>query len=221
MEFIETLRPTHERIVDKIVAHPMVDGLGDGSLDPAPFRYWVKQDYCYLTEYNRVFALGASKAPDLDRMGTFATLLDATLTEEMDLHRAYAAEFDISEAELEATAPSPTTRAYTDFLVRTAALGTFDDLLAALLPCMWGFHDTAVRLRESGMPDEPRYAEWVRTYTDEEFAELVTWCKELLDERAVGLPDARQRRVRELFETSARYEYLFWDAAWREEAWPV
>jgi len=78
-------------------------------------------------------------------MGTFADLLESTVTVEMDLHRSYAEEFGIGEAELEATTPSPTTRAYTDFLVRTAALGTFGDTVAALLPCMWGFNETGTR----------------------------------------------------------------------------
>ena len=114
----------------------MVRELGAGTLEDAPFRYWVRQDYVYLIEYARVFALGAAKAPSLERMGTFAELLDSTVNVEMDLHRSYAAEFGLSEADLEATEPSPTTRASTDFLVRTAALGSFGDTVAALLPCM-------------------------------------------------------------------------------------
>jgi len=137
----DRLVEVHDPIVDAIVEHPMVSRLGEGTLDEAPFRYWVCQDYVYLVEYSRVFALGAAKAPSLDRMGTFAELLDETINTEMDLHRSYAAEFGISEAELEATEPSPTTRAYTDFLVRVAALGTWGDLVAALLPCMWGLEN--------------------------------------------------------------------------------
>ena len=152
MSFTDELEPTLDSIVTATVEHPMVAGLGDGTLDVEPFERWVRQDYYYLTEYNRVFALGAAKAPDLDRMGRFATLLSETLDTEMDLHRAYAAEFGIDAAELEATEPSPTTRGYTDFLVRTASHGTFGDLVAALLPCMWGFHETGLRLDSGGRP---------------------------------------------------------------------
>jgi thiaminase/transcriptional activator TenA len=221
MSFTEELAPLNDQIVGEIIAHPMVDELGAGTLDPEPFRYWVKQDYVYLVEYNRLFALGAAKAPDLDRMETFAELLYETLHTEMDLHRAYAAEFDISEAELAATEPTPTTRAYTDFLVRVASHGTFGDLVAALLPCMWGFNETALRLDERGRPDEPRYAEWIDTYASEEFTELAEWCKGLVDAVARGAPERDRERYRELFHTSARYEYRFWDAAWRQETWSV
>ena len=160
-------------------------------------------------------------APTLDHMGTFAELLHETIDTEMDLHRAYAAEFGISEAELEATTPSPTTQAYTDFLVRTAATGTFGDLVAALLPCMWGFNETAIRLEADGMPDDERYAEWIRTYAGEEFSELTTWCMDLLDEVAAAATATDRERYRDLFVTSARYEYRFWDAAWNQETWTV
>ncbi|MFW6437169.1 MAG: thiaminase II, partial [Halococcoides sp.] len=208
-----------EPIVEAIVDHPMVARLGDGTLDTALFEYWVRQDYVYLIEYSRVFAHGASKAPDLERMGRLAELLDATLNTEMDLHRAYAAEFGISESELEATDPSPTTQAYTDFLVRTAATRPFGETAAALLPCMWGFNETAERLAATGRPEDERYAEWIDTYAGDEFAELTDWCLALTDEVWAAASDRDRERYRERFETSMRYEYRFWDAAWNREAW--
>jgi thiaminase/transcriptional activator TenA len=221
MPFTDDLEPIAEPIWDAILAHPMVTALGDGTLDEAPFRYWVRQDYIYLVDYARVFAHGATAAPDLERMGTFATLLESTINTEMDLHREYASEFGISEADLEATEPSPTTRAYTDFLVRVAATGTFGDLVAALLPCMWGFNETGTRLAEDGVPDDDRYAAWVEMYADEEFTELTTWCKELMNDVAADANTDDRERYKRLFRTSARYEYRFWDAAWRQEAWSV
>jgi thiaminase/transcriptional activator TenA len=221
MSFTDELAEIGDPIWDAILAHPMVEQLGDGTLDESPFRYWVRQDYVYLIEYARVFAFGAASAPDLSRMGTFAELLDSTINTEMDLHREYAAEFGISEAKLEATTPSPTTRAYTDFLVRTAATGTFGDLVAALLPCMWGFNETGIRLDEQGRPDHEGYATWIEMYSGEEFSELTAWCKDLMDDVAANATEDERERYRTLFETSARYEYRFWDAAWREEGWEV
>ncbi|WP_324665540.1 thiaminase II [Haloarcula sediminis] len=221
MSFTDELAEVGDPVWDAIVAHPMVEQLGEGTLDEAPFRYWVRQDYLYLVEYARVFALGAANAPDLERMGTFAELLDSTLNTEMDLHRAYAAEFGISGADLEATEPSPTTRAYTDFLVRTAATGTFGDLVAVLLPCMWGFNETARRLDATGRPDHDGYSEWIAMYAGEDFTELTEWCKGLMDDVAADATVAERERYRDIFRMSARYEYRFWDAAWREEGWGI
>ncbi|WP_136688021.1 thiaminase II [Halorhabdus amylolytica] len=221
MAFTDDLEPIADEYWGAIVDHPMVARLGDGTLDEEPFEYWVRQDYVYLIEYGRVFALGAAKASSIARMGQFAELLDATINTEMDLHREYAAEVGISEAELETTEPSPTTRGYTDFLVRTASIGTFGDTVAALLPCMWGFNETAKRLDVRGRPDEERYAAWIDTYAGEEFTDLTEWCLDLMDEVAVESTTEERERYQELFETSARYEYRFWDAAWRQEAWSI
>ena len=221
MSFTEDLEPVAEPIWEAILDHPMVAQLGEGTLDEEPFAYWVRQDYVYLIEYARVFALGAANAPDLERMGTFAELLDGTINTEMDLHREYAAEFEISEAELEATDPSPTTRAYTDFLVRVAATGTFGDLVAALLPCMWGFNETGTRLAARGLPDHEQYAAWIEMYSGEDFSELSAWCKGLMDDVAADATPQERERYTDLFRTSARYEYRFWDAAWGQEEWSV
>jgi len=221
MSFSDALREEADPIWEAIVDHPMVQGIGDGTLEEERFEYWVKQDYVYLIDYGRVFAHGAATAPDLQRMGTFAELLDETINTEMDLHRSYAAEFGISEAELERAEPSPTTRAYTDFLIRVAATGTFGDLVAALLPCMWGFNETGRRLTEAGKPDHEQYAAWIEMYASEEFTDLAAWCRDLMDDVAADASEADRERYRTLFVTSSRYEYMFWDAAWNQEAWPV
>jgi len=221
MAFTDEIHDDAEVIWDAILDHPMVEQLGEGTLDEEPFRYWLRQDYVYLIEYSRLFALGAAKAPTLDRMSTMAELLESTINTEMSLHRSYADSFDVSLAELEATTPSPTTRAYTDFLIRTAAMGSFGDIAAVLLPCMWGFNETGKRLDEQGTPDHERYAEWIEMYAGEEFTELTDWCKDLMDDVAADATESERERYRDLFLTSARYEYRFWDAAWRQEEWDV
>jgi thiaminase/transcriptional activator TenA len=58
-------------------------------------------------------------------------------------------------------------------------------------------------------------------YSGEEFTELTAWCKDLMDEVAADAGEADRERFRRLFRTSGRYEYRFWDAAWREEEWSV
>jgi thiaminase (transcriptional activator TenA) len=202
-------------------AHPFVRGIGDGSLDLERFQHWVRQDYRFLFEYCRLFGLAAARAPDLDTLARFADLLQATARTEMDLHRAYAADLGIAPAALEREPMAPTTRAYTDFLVRVAATGDFAELAAALLPCMWGFSEIGQVLAAKGLPTEERYAKWIGAYADPEFAALAGWCRELVDRLAAGADDATRHRMEDAFLTSSRYEYLFWDMAWLLETWPV
>ena len=39
--------------------HPFVTGIGDGTLPAEKFQFFMLQDYLYLFDYARVFALGA------------------------------------------------------------------------------------------------------------------------------------------------------------------
>jgi len=154
-------------------------------------------------------------------MTRLAGLLNETLETEMSLHRAYAAEFGISRAQLEREQPAPTTRAYTDFLLRVAATGDFTELAAALLPCMWSFSEIGQRLATQPAPGDKRYAQWIAMYSSKEFAELAAWCRELLDRLAAGLPECELKKLEEAFLTSSRYEWQFWEMAWKMESWPI
>jgi thiaminase/transcriptional activator TenA len=217
----DALREAAEPVWRAQHEHPFVRGIGEGTLDPPRFAHWVRQDYLFLIEYCRLFALAAARAPDLETLTRFADLLVATARTEMDLHRAYAAELGISRAELEREPMAPTTRAYTDFLVRVAATGDFTELAAALLPCMWGFAEIGQALKARGLPAEPRYAKWIEMYADPEFAALARWCRDLVDRLGAEAGEAGRRRMTEAFVTSSRYELAFWEMSWRREAWPV
>jgi len=215
MRFSEQLREAAASLWEAQYEHPFVHGIADGSLDPAQFRCYVRQDYLFLIEYGRVLALACARAPRLELMERFAELAQSTLHTEMDLHRAYAAEWGISKEELERERPRATTRAYTDFLLRTAALGDFAELVAALLPCMWGYSELGRRLAQNQPPAEQRYARWIEIYSSQDFADLARWCRDVCDEAAAGAGSETRRRMQDAFIASSRYELDFWESGWR------
>jgi thiaminase/transcriptional activator TenA len=217
MPFTDRLREAADPIWAAQHEHPFVRGIGEGSLDPRKFRHYIRQDYLFLIEYARLLALGCARAPRLDEMGRFARLAEAVLGSEMELHRSYAADWGISTGELEAEEPTATTRAYTDFLLRTATLGDYGELAAALLPCMWGYHEVAVDLASRGLPSDELYSRWIGEYAGAEFGELTVWCKALTNAAA---ETSDRRRMTDAFLTSSRYELAFWEASWREETSP-
>jgi thiaminase (transcriptional activator TenA) len=122
----------------------------------------------------------------------------------MDLHRSYSADLGIPPADLEREVMAPTTRGYTDFLLRTATIGDFAELVAALLPCMWGFNEIGHRLAASGPPDDQRYERWIETYASEEFTALIVWLRELTNRIGADLAGAPREWMREAFVTSSR-----------------
>ena len=214
-ELFEAAKPIWQAQIE----HPFVKGLGDGSLEVGRFKRWVLQDYLYLKEFARVFAWAAAKADRLDSMGWYAKVLDLTLNTEMSLHRSYAERFDVSAAQLEAEPMWPTTRAYTDFLVRVSADGDLADLLAALLPCAWGYVYVAQHLAAGQAPADERYVDWIAQYASDEFAEAADWLKAELNRVAEAAPDEKRKHLTELFVLSSRYEWRFWEMCWRGETW--
>ena len=99
--------------------------------------------------------------------------------------------------------------------MRTAALGDFAELIAALLPCMWGYSELGQRLAHNPRPAEERYARWIEMYSGQEFAQLADWCREVCDEAADGAGEGGRTRMRDAFLASSRYELEFWEQAWR------
>jgi thiaminase/transcriptional activator TenA len=206
-------------IWDAQLQHPFVLGIADGSLLPERFERWVRQDYLYLKEFARVFAWATAKADRLASMSWYAAVLDLTLNTEMALHREYAARFGITEEELEAEEMWPTTRAYTDFLVRTAADGDMADLLAALLPCAWGYAWLGAKLAALERPEDQRYADWIEQYASDEFQAAACWLRDETERVAGFVSDAQRDRLVELFVLSSRYEHRFWEMCWTGESW--
>jgi thiaminase/transcriptional activator TenA len=216
------LKEQAARTLEREHDHPFVRGLGDGTLDPECFKVWLRQDYLFLIAYSKVLALAAARAEELETMARFADLLQVTLRGEMNLHRGYAQRFDIGEADLAREEMAPTTRAYTSFLLRVAWEGPLAAVVAALLPCAWGYSEIARRLAAKGdRQGDARYREWIRTYASDEFAEYAEWLRGLLDRLAEDSAEPEQRRLAEIFLTSSRYEYLFWEMCYRRETWPV
>jgi len=219
VEFSSRLRQLADPVWQAQHEHPFVRGIGDGTVPLEQFQFWIRQDYLFLIEYCRLFGHAAARAPDLETLLQFADLLHATAHTEMDLHRSYAAQFGISVEQLEREEMSPTTRAYTDFLVRVAATGDFAELVAALLPCMWAFSEIGRRLAGTTTPSH-RYSAWIEMYASTDFAKLVAWCRELLDRVASDAGDSGRRRMEDAFLTSSRYELAFWESARTLEQWP-
>ncbi|WP_258171310.1 thiaminase II [Paenibacillus sp. R14(2021)] len=220
--FSERLYRSVKEIWAKSHDHPFLTELRDGTLDTVRFIYYLKQDYVYLIDYAKVFAMGSLKARDLETISKFAELLHSTLNVEMELHRQYAARFGIARDELEQTFPSPTTVAYTKYLLDTAAQGALSDVVAVLLPCMWSYREIGVAyMKIPGALDHPLYREWILMYSSEEFGALTDWCIALMDRLAEGLPERELAQLEERFMVASKLEYMFWDMAYRLEAWPV
>jgi thiaminase/transcriptional activator TenA len=185
----------------KILAHPFVQGLGDGSLPVGSFKGYVAQDAYFLDAFARAYAFCLAHGTSRDDLYGFAELIAGVL-DELKLHKSYTERLQIP---LDDVTPLPATQAYVEFLLGTARHGQLGETIAAMTPCMRLYAFLGQELAEKDVA--PAYEGWVKTYSDPGFETLAVRLEALLDQHAVDSPVVRAnyRRAMEL-------EYGFFDA---------
>jgi thiaminase/transcriptional activator TenA len=203
-----------------ILEHPFICGLTSGDLAPDTFFHFISQDAWYVSEYTKAVALLGVKAPTAESTALLTRHAADAISAESTLHRELVTELGGDPAALALIPVLPTTQAYTSYLLSTIHQGDFVDGLAAVLPCFWIYAEVGRHLAQRGSPN-PVYQRWIDTYAGGDYRDEVTAILELADQIGAKFEGAQEARARRHFETAARYEWMFWDAAWRREAWPI
>ncbi|TYB69874.1 thiaminase II [Nonomuraea sp. PA05] len=204
----ELMRAVHE--------HPFITALGDGTLDRERFGFYMVQDARYLEAFAKVLATASVRATTPDDAAFWAQSAHTALAAERLLHAGYIEELDASGP------TSPTCLAYASYLQATALSAPYPEIVAAVLPCFWIYQDVgAALLKRAGDTGGHPYGKWISTYADPGFAASVEQAKAIADRLAAAAgPDTREAMAR-AYCRAAAYEWMFWDSAWRREAWPT
>lgn len=200
--------------------HPFVRGIADGSLDREKFRYYMIQDYLYLMDYAKVFAIGVSKSRDGDTMRLFAGYVHQILDGEMDIHKGYMARLGITPEEAERTSVALDNLSYTSYMLRVAYDEGPAEIAAAILSCAVSYEVIAKQIvaEHPEAADHPFYGEWVRGYADPGYAAANRILEELTDRLTADYSEPQLRHLTEIFMACSRYEGAFWDMAWEQRA---
>ena len=197
-------------------AHPFVRGIQDGTLDREKFKYYIIQDYLYLEEYAKVFALGMAKAKSPETIRLFSKYVTLLTEGEMDIHRGYMGKFAVSREELETTPRALDNLSYTSYMLRVAYEEGEAEILAAILSCAYSYEVITKTLleRNPAAVDHPFYGEWVKGYVDPQYSEANILLLEMTDRLAQHYTEAQIRHLEEIFVACSRYELAFWELAW-------
>lgn len=212
--FSALLRDSARPIWTAIFDHPFLKELEAGTLPEESFRFYICQDYHFLEGFARAVAIALSKAPDSESLLLLSRRVPVPV--ERALHRRLFAMLGIDEGRAAQAPLAPTTRAYVNHLIATAALGDVGAAAAAILPCPWTYHEIGHRLGEVG---HPLFREWAAIYKEGLLEESVQAWRSLLD--LAGREERHRARMEAAFLLSSRYEYLFWEMAYRRETWPI
>ena len=207
-------------IYRRICTHPFIIGLQDGSLPHDRFRYYVVQDAHYLRGYARALAVCAAKSSRQAELAMFLDHAGAAIAAEQQLHAGLLDGLSLTAEQAAALPITPATRAYLSYLQATIHGGSYAEAVAAVLPCYWIYAKVGERLQQHGSAD-PLYQRWIDTYAGEQFQTVVGEVLDVTDRIGAQASQTERGLMRSHFHTTARYEWMFWDAAYRLEDWPV
>ncbi len=207
-------------IYDAITVHPFITGLADGTLPKECFGYFIVQDSHYLRDYSRALALTAARAHHEDEVAMFADHAANAIAVERDLHAGLLGDLDLTSADLDAVGSGPVTTAYMSYLTAICATGSYAEAVATVLPCYWIYREIGHVLEKGSSPD-PLYARWIATYGSSDFDAIVNQVIAVADRLGADLGRVERDRCVRHFTMTARYEWMFWDAAHRQAEWPI
>jgi len=218
VSFFERLKTSASAEWRAYVEHPFTGAMADASLPQPAFSHYLVQDYLFLIEFARAYALAVYKSPQLADMREAAAGLSAILDVEMNLHVKLCASWGLSLADLERAVPAAETLAYTRYVLDTGMRGDLLALKVALAPCVIGYAEIATRLAaaaRAGGAANP-YRVWIDEYAGAAYQEGAAKARADLDRLAERyLTPAREAELVAIFKEATRLEADFWEMGWR------
>lgn len=220
MSFCETIWTELAPLRRAILSHPFLDELAEGTLPPESFRHYIVQDSLYLAEYARVLAIAAARAPSAAGRLEFSDGAKVAVQVEEALHQAFFAQFGVTPGMAEQSEATPACLGYTGYLASLAATRSYEELIAGILPCFWVYWEVGCDIKPRAASPNP-YAAWIETYAAPSFGEATQRVRALVDQAAADATPAIRTAMATAFRNATRYEWMFWDSAYRRETWPI
>lgn len=232
-------------VYEKILEHPFVEALADGTLSAERFRHYIRQDALYLDGYARRLAHIAARLTRKEHTETFLHFALDGIEVERALHAQFLGGEHPAPEEI-----SPACLLYTSVL-DAQALAPVEVEAAAILPCFVVYQRVGewihARAKGNGNPAADRlhtdartsgdgtptgqkayrplhenpYRAWIETYADPAFAASAQRAVEICDELAAAAGETIRRQMTDLFVRCTRMEWMFWKSAWHLEKWKI
>ncbi len=215
MLLTERLHKACEPVWKKILEHPFLKELGQGTLPQSKFDFWAQQDYIFVKEALRFFSVLIAKSPEFLQANFIQAL--PVLQNELQLFRDYARERGFV---LEDVEPAFVCQAYNSFLLASAYGEDYAGAFTVLYGAEKAYLDSWLEVKRQLSKSSP-YQKFVENWTKKEFQDYVKWLGDTLNTLTQGLPEETLSRYEYLYKLTGRYEYLFWEMAYKLESWPV
>lgn len=201
-------------IFDKFYKHPFILEIQNSNLNKDKFKYYIIQDYLYLQEYLKIFAIGLAKTNNKELINIFTDSIFFLSQDEMKIHEAYLKNFNIKKDDFKNVKRAIDNLSYTSYMLRVAYEGGELEILAAILSCAISYEMIAKNILKNNpkASDDEFYKEWLKCYSSKEYEQNNAKLVGIFNELAKNYNDLAI--LKEIFYTCSIYELKFWDLAW-------
>ncbi|MBX2682901.1 thiaminase II [Campylobacter lari] len=216
---LDRLIKENKKTWDQYIHHEFVKKLQNGTLEKDAFLFYLKQDYIFLNNYAKCYALLALNANNAKEIQFAIKNQNYTLEGELELHRSIL-KLGIDVEKLDYKDESLTNIAYTRYLLSVGQNGDYLDMLCALSACAIGYayigEEIYKGLDEKSLENHP-YKEWILTYAGKEFQDEIKEFKDFFNSYANSISEEKFKKLNEIFYTTVRLETAFWQHSLKQK----
>ncbi|WP_286005603.1 thiaminase II [Campylobacter avium] len=210
MKLFQRLLKENAKVWDEYLHHNFVKELEKGTLKEENFLFYLKQDYIYLINYAKCYALLALNANNAKELRFAMKFQNYIVEGELELHKSIL-KLGIDADKLCVKDESIVNIAYTRYMLSVGQSGDFLDMLVALSACAIGYGyigaEIISRLSKDELEKHP-YKEWILTYSGEVFQAEIKEFEDFLNSYEVD--ENKFKKLSEIFHTVVRLEREFW-----------
>lgn len=218
MKFTDYLFDEVKDIWKSYLNHPFVNEIGEGTLPKEKFKRYLIQDYLYLKEFSKVFAMGIVKSETIKEMKFFNRAAKGSMEDEAAIHIDYMKKLGIPPVEAEKCSLEMVSSSYTSYMQAVALTGGVKEIVMATLPCNWSYNYIGHYLYETYKDnlEGNYYKDWIEMYADNEFDEVLKEWLEYTNHICKNLSEEEIKKLTEIFIKSSLYELDFWNMAYEK-----
>lgn len=220
----ETLLQMIKKTVAVIEKTPHMQDILHGTMPDDRFRFQIKQNYNYLMEFTKCWAVGFAKCNGYEEMKIWYDLLTETMHDEVILNRDFwAKKIGVSIDEMEKTIMAPGKQTYTSFERSRAWEGDLATQVVALFPCTILYMFFGLDLvPECTLPEDNMYRFWLEFYITDEYKSHCARAIALVNKVTEGKSERELAKLQEVFAIGCNYEILQWqDMYYNMRTWPL
>ena len=211
----ETLKYNSKDLWKQYTEHKFVNEICDGSLKKQVFKYYLIQDYIFLIEYSKAWAVAFQSTSQMDCMSFALLNMKSVFEVEIYLHLEYCKKWNILENEILKTQVHKNTKSYTDYVMKTTKKYGYIGAIVSMAPCCIGYAEIGSNINLAPKIKDNPFQSWIDMYAGDELSKVAKEYKEHMDKVInTYYSDFNFEVLQEIFNEATRLEVDFWDMAY-------